>query len=134
MKKEKEEADEELERLRKLVKEIASVPDIRDFWIADSGDNIVVCHNGLHDLFPEAIPEMKEKLNRSGNIPKASISDLMFREKLLQYKGYTILYGFAANGWQLIFFLSKEAYLSLAMLEMESCLRRMDEVLIGITS
>jgi hypothetical protein len=123
-----------LERLRRIAKSLNTMPDVRDFWIVDSGDNVVICQNGLHDRYPNAIEEIKENQRDKEELSKMNQGDLIFREKLLQYKGYTVLYGFAANGWQLIFFLNKRTYLSLAMLEMESCLREMDEAIKGITS
>ncbi len=134
MKKEIETADRELEKLSKIVKDLSSIPDVKDFWIADSGDNVLVCYNGLHDHFPDAISELKGMLGYKNLLTRKPIGNVLSRERLLNYNGYTVLYGHATNGWQLIFFLKKDAYLSLTMFEMEIFLRRIEELLMGLSS
>lgn len=123
-----------IQTLRDILEDMASNPDVKDFWIVDSGDEIIFSHNGMHALHPDFMPKVKEKLGSMNNVPRNALGGFMFRERLIQYNGYTILYGCASNGWQLIFFLNKDAYLSLTMMEMESCLRRMDKLWMGISS
>ncbi len=122
---------EYIRRLKSIIKDIASIPDVKDFWIADSGDEIIFSHNGMHAPYPDIMPKVKEKFGSMNDIPCNVLGGVIFRERLTQYNGYTILYGCASNGWQLIFFLSRDAYLSLTMMEMESCLRRMDKLGMG---
>jgi hypothetical protein len=126
--------DERSEKLRKIMEDLSEIPSVQDFWIADSRDEVLVCHNGLHKKFPNAISEMKESLEDANVLKHMLPGSLMSRERLLNYHGYTVLYGHAANGLQLFFFLKKDAYLSLMMLEMESFLRKIEESSLNISA
>jgi hypothetical protein len=134
MDKQKETPDVYLERFMNILKDMASIPDVNDFWIADSADNIVYSNNGMHALHPDVMPKIKEKVGITGGNQESASGCFMVRERLLQYNGYTILYGCAGNGWQVLFFLKKDAYLSIAMLEMETCLRRTDKLRSNLSS
>jgi predicted regulator of Ras-like GTPase activity (Roadblock/LC7/MglB family) len=105
-----------------MIRELISISDVRGAAIVGMDGSIICCNSSNGTDMNQYIDLVTTKFLRK--IP--DYNQGMFNESIVDYNGHKILLTGLKPGMILLLVVEKKAYLGLTMLDVECCLRNMD--------
>jgi predicted regulator of Ras-like GTPase activity (Roadblock/LC7/MglB family) len=117
--------------LRKIISDLKNESDIEGVCIVDQNDSIIA--SDLPDSFGyEAdITKIMQIINEGDGYSAYEQSKVLFSQRIVDYNGCKILAKKIRDKLTLLVMIHKRGYVSLAMLDIENSIRKIDEIMQG---
>lgn len=119
-----------MSRLRKVISDLIEGSDIEGAVLVDGKEEIIACDLPKNTTYKDEIHEILELLEERDCPVPNEYNNVMFAQSILDYNGCKILAKKLKDKITLLVLLRKRGYISLAMLEIENSIRRIDEIIL----
>ncbi len=124
------EENDPLSRLEKVISDLKEGRDIEGALLVDEEDAIIACALPENTHYEAEIPKILALLEKRGYHVKNENHKVMFAQHIFEYNGYKILAKKLKDKLILLVMMKKRGYVSLAMLDIENTIRRIDEIIL----
>jgi len=125
------EEDQAVLRLKDVVSDLRKGSDIEGAVIVDGKEAIIACDLPVGTNYEREIPEILALLEEEHGYAPSEHHKVMFAQRIFDYNGYKVLAKKLKEKLTLLVLLQKRGYISLAMLDIENSIRKINEILGG---
>jgi predicted regulator of Ras-like GTPase activity (Roadblock/LC7/MglB family) len=117
--------------LKKIISDLRDETDIEGVCIVDQNDEIIASDLPETSHYESDITEIMQLINEGDGYSAYEQSKVLFSQRILDYNGCKILAKKIRDKLTLLVMIHKRGYISLAMLDIENSIRKIDEVMHG---
>jgi predicted regulator of Ras-like GTPase activity (Roadblock/LC7/MglB family) len=117
--------------LKKIISDLSNESDIEGACIVDQDDSIIASDLPDSSGYEADITEIMQLINEGDGYKAYEQSKVMFSQRILDYNGCKILAKKIRDKLTLLVMIHKRGYISLAMLDIENSIRKIDETIRG---
>ncbi len=123
--------DMSISLLKKIISDLKNEYDIKGACIVDQNDAIIASDLPDSYGYEADISKIMHLLDNEDDCTVSPQSQVMFAHRLLDYNGFKILVKKLGDKLTLLVIIHTMGYLSLAMLDIENSVMKIDEILLG---
>ena len=116
-------------RLKEVISDLKEGRDIEGALLVDEEDAIIASALPENTNYEAEIPEILALLEERHRFSSIENHKAMFAQRIFEYNGFKVLAKKLRDKLTLLVLLRKRGYVSLAMLDIENSIRRIDEVM-----
>jgi predicted regulator of Ras-like GTPase activity (Roadblock/LC7/MglB family) len=120
--------------LRKVISDLSELEDIESAVLVEGMDEIVAGNLPIVPNYKEDIPIILQMLDNTIESSKMELQNDIFAHSILDYNSLKILVKKIKGGFTLLVVIHNQGYLSLAMLDIENSIRKINGILHGYSS
>ncbi len=117
--------------LKKIISDLRNESDIEGACIVDQNDAIIASDLPDSSHYELDISEIMQLINEGDGYSAYEQSKVLFSQRILDYNGCKILAKKIRDKLTLLVMIHKRGYISLAMLDIENSIRKIDEIMRG---
>jgi predicted regulator of Ras-like GTPase activity (Roadblock/LC7/MglB family) len=117
--------------LKKIISDLRNESDIEGVCIVDQNDAIIASDLPDSSHYEADITEIMQLINEEDGYLAYEQSKVLFSQRILDYNGCKILAKKIKDKLTLLVMIPKRGYISLAMLDIENSIRKIDEIMRG---
>jgi predicted regulator of Ras-like GTPase activity (Roadblock/LC7/MglB family) len=123
------EEEQPVSMLKAVVSDLKKGSDIEGAVLVDEEDAIIASALPENKNYEEEIPDILDLLEERGDFSPSEHHNAMFAQQVFDYNGFKVLAKKLRDELTLLVLLKKRGYVSLAMLDIENSIRRIDEIM-----
>lgn len=116
---------------KKIISDLGNESDIEGACIVDQDDAIIASDLPDSSGYEADITEIMQLLNEGDGYSAYEQPKVLFSQRILDYNGCKILAKKIRDKLTLLVMIHKRGYISLAMLDIENSIRKIDEIMRG---
>ncbi|UCE38256.1 MAG: hypothetical protein JSW00_03190 [Thermoplasmata archaeon] len=120
-----------ISRLKQVISDLNKISDIKGAALVEGMNDIIACDLPPSTNYKEDISEILKLLEDGDGYTINRQHEVMFAHRILDYNGYKVLVKKLGDRLTLLVMLQKRGYVSVAMLDIENSIRRIDEIING---
>jgi predicted regulator of Ras-like GTPase activity (Roadblock/LC7/MglB family) len=120
--------------LKKIISDLSNESDIEGACIVDQDDAIIASDLPDSSGYEADISQIMQLINEGEGYSVNEQSKVLFSQRILDYNGCKILAKKIRDKLTLLVMIHKRGYISLAMLDIENSIRKIDETMRGSSS
>lgn len=115
--------------LKEVISDLKEGRDIEGALLVDEEDDIIASALPENPKYEAEIPEILALLEKFDSSSPIKNHNTMFAQRIFEYNGFKVLAKKLRDKLTLLVLLRKRGYVSLAMLDIENSIRRIDEIM-----
>ena len=115
--------------LKKIISDLRDETDIEGVCIVDKNYEIIASDLPDSSCYESDISEIMQLINEGDGYSVYEQSKVLFSQRIVDYNGCKILAKKVRDKLTLLVMIHKRGYISLAMLDIENSIRRIDEIM-----
>ncbi len=115
--------------LKEVISDLKRGSDIEGAILVDEKDVIIATALPENKNYERDIPEILEMLEKGFSSALNERDNLMFAQQIFDFNGFKVLAKKLRDKLTLLVLLKKQGYISLAMLDIENSVRKIDEIM-----
>ena len=120
-----------ISRLKQVISDLNKISDIKGAALVEGIDDVITCDLPSSTDYEKDISEILRLLEEGDGYTINRQREVMFAHRILDYNGYKVLVKKLGNRFTLLVMLQKRGYVSVAMLDIENSIRRIDDIING---
>jgi len=116
-------------RLKEVISDLKEGRDIEGALLVDEEDAIIASALPENPKYEAEIPEIMALLEKYDSFSPIKNHSTMFAQRIFEYNGFKVLAKKLRDKLTLLVLLRKRGYVSLAMLDIENSIRRINEIM-----
>lgn len=116
-------------RLEEVISDLKEGRDIEGALLVDEEDAIIASALPENPKYEAEIPEILALLEERDRLSPIKNNKTMFAQRIFEYNGFKVLAKKLRDKLTLLVLLRKRGYVSLAMLDIENSIRRINEIM-----
>lgn len=116
-------------RIKEVLSDLKKGSDIEGAMLIEGNDAIIACDLPARANYDKEIPEVLAMLEELCGQTTNELNEVMFAQQIFDFNGHKILAKKLKDKLTLLVMMQKRGYISLAMLDIENSIRRIDEIL-----